>query len=151
MQLDDQALIIEAADFFSMCTSEQRRLLAFASEQRNYAAGDVIYAQGDRADGAYQVMAGMVRLSAKNGGSARGRVVESPDVVIGELGLFLDKPRRSTLKAVTNCTLLFIPQTAFKKLLRQDPELAGRTAERLKAELDDFLAQIAQAAQKIKG
>lgn len=150
MQLDDQASVIEAADFYSMCTPEQRRLLAFAAEQRQYRAGDVIYAQGEAGDGAYQVMSGMVRLSAQNGGAGRGRVVESPEVLIGEMGLFLQRPRRSTLKAVTDAVLLFVPQSAFKKLLQQDPELAARTADRLRADLEAFLGDITRVGRQIK-
>jgi CRP-like cAMP-binding protein len=62
--------------------------------------------------------------------------------VVGEMGLLLKKPRRATVKAVTRAGMLFVPQSAFQKLMRQHPDMAARFAARIEDQLGSYLGAL---------
>lgn len=49
MELDEISAVIASASFFTICDVDQQRLLAFASERRQFGTGDIVYSQGDLA------------------------------------------------------------------------------------------------------
>ena len=55
------------------------------------------------------------------------------------MGLFLARPRRSTLRASTTVELLYVPRAAFIKLMQQFPDLAELAARRIEEEMASFL------------
>lgn len=69
MQLDDAATILSHADFFEVCSAEQRRLLAFASERRKFRPGETIYRSGDVPEGAHVLVTGTVATTHEGGES----------------------------------------------------------------------------------
>lgn len=142
MELDDFTSIISKAAFFEICGDEQHRLLAFSSERRTYKAGDIIFAHGDAADGAYIVTRGSVAISDNQNHAKKTYGVSGPNAMIGELSLVLDRPRRKTATAVTNVDSLFVPRLAFMKLMRQYPEMAALAAARIEDELGSFLGAL---------
>ncbi len=142
MELDDVTSILANAAFFDICEPEQQRLLAFASEQRQSRAGEVISTQGDPADGAYIIMRGSVAISDDVQRALKSYGVSGPNVMIGELALVLDRPRRKTATAVTNVEALFVPRMAFVKLMRQFPDMAERAAARIENELGAYLGAL---------
>lgn len=58
MQIDNAAGILAGTDFFAICTDEERRLLAFASERKRYPAGAIITQPGDVPIGAQVLVTG---------------------------------------------------------------------------------------------
>lgn len=143
MELDDFTSVLANSDFFAMCNDEQKRLLAFASERKYYAAGETIYARGDISRGAFVLMTGQVQAGQPTGTGGAQRISE-PGTILGESGLVLERPRRSTLTALTDTQLLFVPRTAFVKLLRQYPDLASSVVARMEDELDGFLSALSR-------
>jgi CRP-like cAMP-binding protein len=138
MELDDFTSALAEADFFRICDDEQRRLLAFSSERQTFTAGDIIYRRGDSAEGAFVLLKGTV-MAGDTDGSLKPQRIAERGAVLGEMGLFLTRPRRATLRATTNVELLFVPRTAFAKLMRQYPLLAERAAVRIEEEMASFL------------
>jgi CRP-like cAMP-binding protein len=67
------------------------------------------------------------------------------------MALILDKPRPVTFTAVTDCDMLFVPRAAFLKLIRQDPDLAQRAAERIQAGLGTYLGALQPLRRSMKG
>ena len=55
------------------------------------------------------------------------------------MGLILSRPRRASLPAATDVELLFVPRSAFTKLMKQFPLLAERAAMRIEEEMASFL------------
>ncbi|MBU1174847.1 MAG: cyclic nucleotide-binding domain-containing protein [Alphaproteobacteria bacterium] len=140
MELDDFTSALAQADFFRICDDEQRRLLAFASERRSFASGDVIYKRGDRADGAFVLLSGEVSAGDSEGSAGfKPQRISERGAVLGEMALFLDKPRRTSLRAATDVDLLFVPRSAIAKLMRQFPGLAERAARRIEDEMSSYL------------
>lgn len=142
MELDDFTSIIGKAAFFDICDVEQHRLLAFSSEQRSYRAGDILFAEGDAADGAYILVRGSVAISDDQLKAKKTYGVSGPNAMIGELSLVLDRPLRKTATAVTNVESLFVPRLAFLKLMRQYPELAALAAARIQDDLGSYLGAL---------
>jgi CRP-like cAMP-binding protein len=139
MELDDFTSALAEADFFRICDDEQRRLLAFASERRRFAAGDTIYKRGDASEGAFVLLKGEVLAGDTEGPGFKPQRISERGAVLGEMGLFLTRQRRATLRAATDVDLIFVPRAAFNKLMRQFPILAERAAMRIEEEMSSFL------------
>ena len=142
MELDDITSVFANVPFFEICDGEQQRLLAFASEMRKFRAGDIVFSQGGPGDGAYIITKGSIAITDDNQRSQKPYGISGPTVLVGELALLLDRPRRKTVTAVTDLDTLFVPRSAFTKLLRQFPEMAERAKLRIEAELGDYLGAL---------
>ena len=150
MQLDDAATILSRADFFSICDAEQRRLLAFAGERKRFRPSATIYKAGDVPEGAHVLVSGTV-ATTHEGQEENPFLVHEPGAVLGTMALVVAKPRPVTLKAVDSVETLFVPRSAFMKLVNQYPDLARRAADRIRRDLTGYLDNIETMKQRIRG
>lgn len=141
MDSSEPSAIFGSFDLFADFSVEQLRLLDFVSEDVFLESGNVLYTQGDMADGAYILVSGQVSASEEASGS-EGAFAVDPPALIGELGLMLKRPRTSTITATRASELIFVPRESFLKLLRADPALAESVAAQLRAELLSYLDSI---------
>jgi CRP-like cAMP-binding protein len=146
--LEDAATILSRAEFFEICSAEQRRLLAFASERRRHPAGATIYKGGDVSDGAHVLVSGTVTVVGDRA-EASPRIINQPGVVFGAMALFVAKPRPVTVKAVDSVETLFVPRTAFMKLAKQFPDMAARAAKRIQRDVVGYLGAVDRAGRRI--
>ncbi len=95
-------------------------LVRFASDQRAFTAGQVIFSAGDPGDVMYVVKDGEVDVVV------HGNVVETigPGGILGEMALIDGSPRSASAVAKTNCQLVPIDETRFKYLVQQTPYFA---------------------------
>ena len=98
MQIDDAATILAGADFFEICTEEERRLLAFASERKRFAAGSTIVESGVVPDGAHVLISGSISVTPGAGGEPH--IVSEHGAVISTMALIVARPREVTIRAV---------------------------------------------------
>lgn len=142
MQLDDTAHILGSADFFSICNLEQRRMLAFASERKQFEAGSVLFNAGDVTSGAYVLISG--ELVSKDNDALDAEVVHisQPGTVIAELALIAEHPRRSSVVCETNVELLAVPRSAFGKLMEEFPDVASRAMELIRNDIGKFVSSL---------
>ena len=110
--------------------------------------GDVIFKRGDISTGAFVLLRGEVLAGDSEGGGFKPEKVSEPGAVLGEMGLLLERPRRATLRASTDVELLYVPRSAFKKLMRQFPDLARRAARRIEEEMESFLGAMERFRDK---
>jgi CRP-like cAMP-binding protein len=148
MQLDDATTILGRADFFTVCDAEQRRLLAFASERKQWRPNSVIYQAGDVPEGAHVLVTGTV-ATYQAGDENNPFVITTQGALLGAMSLVVAKPRPVTVKAVDNVETLFVPRSAFLKLANQAPDLAKRAADRIRSELIGYLGAIEQVKPKM--
>ena len=125
-------------------------MLGFASDRRHVDADDIIYKAGDVPQGAYVLIEGTIK--ARNVGVEAGKpyALSEPGSVVSAMALILDKPRPVTISAVTDCELLFVPRSAFLKLVRQYPELAQKAVQRIEGELSGYLTALDPLKRKMK-
>lgn len=145
--LEDAATILSRADFFEICSAEQRRLLAFASERRRHPAGATIYKAGDVSDGAHVLVSGSITIAGD--GATNPRTIDQSGAVLGAMALFVAKPRPVTVKAVDSVETLFVPRTAFMKLAKQFPDMAARAAKRIERDVMGYLGAVDQVGRRI--
>ncbi len=139
MALEKIISIIRGVDFFSAFNDEQLRLLAFASEMQIYAPREVIVAKDKRVEGAFILIRGTLIISSENEIENKSYFVSTPNTLIGEKSLLLNKAINSLIISSEKSELLFIPNKAFFKLLRQYPQLAEKMAKRIEKNLENYL------------
>ena len=86
----------------------------------SYAAGEVIFAEGDRGDAMFVVRTGEVTIERG------GRVMEtlSGGGVFGEMALIDGSPRSATVRAKTDCEVAPINEKTFLFLVHETPFFA---------------------------
>jgi len=146
---DDAAEALARAEFFDICDDAQRDKLAFASDLRRFDADEVLYKSGDVPQGAFVLVSGTLR--ARPDGGAKPSAISEPGSVVSAMALILSKPRPVTFTAVTDCEALFVPRSAFLKLVQQSPELAQRAVARVERELSGYLDALEPVGRRMKG
>ena len=89
-----------------------------------FSNGEVIFRQGDPADGMYIVVNGRLRTSLMLDDGTRkdlGRI--GPGEPVGEMAVISDDERSATVYAVRNSSLVRITPLKFERLIRQHPKL----------------------------
>jgi sulfate permease, SulP family len=88
-------------------------------------SGHVLFKQGQATDGLYFVESGEVTvlLELPDGNTTRLRTMGA-GTVVGEMGLYLDKPRSGTIVTNKPCVLHWLSVEAFRTIREKDHELA---------------------------
>jgi CRP/FNR family transcriptional regulator len=76
--------------------------------------GQVLFNEGDAADGAYVVRRGKVRIFRKSDGHETGLGVIGPGQMFGEMSLVDDRPRSASAAAVGEVEVEFISKLELK-------------------------------------
>src|SRR6266568_4518463 len=124
-----------------------RSRLAATLEEVAYATGDVIFAQGARADALYILREGTVERQADG---VRLDILEPP-AVFGDLGLLRDERRSATLIALSPCVVWRLPGDRFTRLLSRTPGIAAFFAATVSSRLASSQRQVAELAQEFEG
>jgi hypothetical protein len=103
---------------------------------------EVIYARGDRADAAYRIESGKVRLSREGATRGRRATVVGPGEIFGDAELLSGARRAETAEAEGAVTLTAAGLEDVLAALAADPEAAGAAL----AHAFDRLAAVAPAA-----
>jgi malate dehydrogenase (oxaloacetate-decarboxylating)(NADP+) len=120
------------------------RVIAGLGREVAAAAGETVIAEGSPGEGFYILGSGEVEVL--KGGQPIARV--GPGAILGEMALFNENVRTGEARALTPCSLFFIPAAAFCHLvLQQDPaatrlmQALGQLMVRRLQELDSDLVR----------
>jgi len=96
--------------------------LARASRTRRYAAGQVLWNEGDPGEALLVLEEGQLRVCRFTGAGTEVvlSVVEAP-AALGELALLDGAPRDATVIAQQPVTVRLVPRSTFRELLRREP------------------------------
>lgn len=147
---DDAAEALAQAEFFDICDDEQRRMLAFAGDIRQFEPDDVLYQAGEVPLGAFVLIAGTLKAKPEGPGAGKSYAISEPGSVVSAMALILAKSRPVTITAVTECDVLFVPRSAFLKLVQQSPDLAQRAVARVQQDLGNYLGALEPVRRKMK-
>ena len=100
---------------------EALQLLAFSCEKRKLGAGEMLFSEGESADGAYFVLEGEIALRK----DAKERRV-GPGALLGELALLTETIRPGDAAAECDSVVLSIPRETFRRVLTEFPESAAK-------------------------
>jgi len=126
MMLKDEFDVLRAIPLFAGLPPSRLKLLAFASDRVNYAAGQVIFRQGDPADSAYVILSGEAGVEAETPKGPVRLADAGAQSVVGEVAILSDSPRLATVTARTPLETLRISKKQFHDLLACCPgSMAG--------------------------
>ncbi|BCJ89337.1 cyclic nucleotide-binding protein [Terrihabitans soli] len=131
MSLDDNIRALARTPVLADIGRDALRLLAFSVEEIELRSGDLLFENGEEADGAYCVIRGRIRLdSGKGEAKTVGR-----GALIGELALIVETERPCEAVAIEDTKLLSIPRPVFRKVLEEFPAIAKQMRHRLSGKL----------------
>jgi len=86
-------------------------------EIRHYAAGDIIFSEGEPGDAWYVLYRGTVDV-LKHGITGEKKITEIPEkACFGEISILDDSPRSATIQAETDAVAFRVPRDAFCELI----------------------------------
>ena len=100
-----------------MPPAHAERLLSAGREVR-FEPGEIIFREGDEADGLYLLTAGAVRLWASGEGEETMLSVAHDDDIFGEMGVLDGQPRSATATANSLSVAYFLPSEPFLDALQ---------------------------------
>ncbi|MFP2913258.1 cyclic nucleotide-binding domain-containing protein, partial [Pyxidicoccus sp. 3LFB2] len=123
MGSEDIVTALRRVPLFSRLTAEQLRWIADHGRQLHFAAGALIAAQGDAADGLSVILEGRTEWTRRVGAQEVPTATLEAGDLFGELILFLNSPHPTTGRAVTDVRLFRLEPSSFWELLRVAPVL----------------------------
>jgi MFS family permease len=121
--LAPRVVILEQLGIFATASRPILERLAGAASQATFAAGEVIVAEGDRADALYVLVAGEVRVTARGESGAGEQQLRtmSPPSLFGEIGILEGIPRTANVTAMAACHCLRIDGETLLEALSGSP------------------------------
>jgi len=116
--------------------SELNYLLQGATIKR-YKAGDVLFHQGDNADGLYLIRRGSIIISRITGGKEDVLSYVVTGNYVGEMALVSDKPRTATARAASATEVVLLRTSAVISVLERNTELRDIFAARYRENAHD--------------
>lgn len=128
----EHAQIFRGAPLLANVDEQAVLALAAMSEPREYAAGQVIFAEGDPGDALHTIVRGSVRIVVV---SQTGREATLATLIrgdsLGELALLDGEPRSATAVAMEPTTTLRVARVDFRRWLLERPEIGVAMLETL--------------------
>lgn len=140
MALENDINFLGRIPTFRVLGREALRILAISAESIHVRGGEVLFEEGEPADGGYVVVYGAIELKGtRDHGTA---AVARDGTLIGETALIVDTLRPATATAIEPTGLMRIPRSVFLRMLEGEPKAAtslrGMMASRLTSTLHDL-------------
>lgn len=136
MALSDDMFLLKGVPLFADLDGEQLRLIAFGAEHRALGPGEVLFREGEEADGAYVVVSGILELWESTRGGEPVRIANaSAGMMLSELALATTTERKFTALAQDRADVMRISRALFRRLLEEYPEVADVIRRRIAASL----------------
>jgi CRP/FNR family transcriptional regulator, cyclic AMP receptor protein len=123
-----------------LAASDRAELVA--SHGRPFAAGEVLFREGDPARDALLLQEGRVRLLKVVRSHERTLMMVRPGELFGEGALLPGSLRSSTAVALTDGVMLVLPPSTFLSMLQEEPEVTPRILGQLVRRLRDAEDQV---------
>jgi len=115
---------IDRLDLFAPLSPEERLKLAEGAQERRFAPGEVIVAEGDRSSSMFVVQEGQVTVSIHGAqGDTRKLAMLQAGDAFGEISLLTGEPRTATVRALSQAVLVEITKATVAPLLEANPTL----------------------------
>jgi CRP-like cAMP-binding protein len=137
---------------FAGLTEYDLAAVAEVSVSRRYAAGEVVFREGDDGDTCYIVRTGLARAVRQH---PDGRSITlshfSASDIFGELAMFGGEPRSATVDVIEDTEVIAVPGREMQRLMREHPEISVKLiaalAQRLRATNERLARQSFQTVQ----
>lgn len=110
---------------FGGLTSPEIEALAQRAVERRFAAGEMLFWEGEACAGIFLIIEGSVKIfKTSSNGREMMLALESAPATVAELPLFDGGPYPASVRAVETVTALFINKSDFQNVCRQYPDVA---------------------------
>jgi CRP/FNR family transcriptional regulator len=149
---EQTAALLGRVPVFEELADDDLRRVAEVTVPRRFAAGEVVFREGDDSDTCYVVNAGHARAIREH---PDGRQITlatfGPGDIFGELAMFDDERRSATIEASDELEVLGILGSDMRRLLRRHPDIAVKLVialgRRLRAANERLARQSFQTVQ----
>jgi CRP/FNR family transcriptional regulator, cyclic AMP receptor protein len=116
---------LKATQLFSALDEPETISLSRRTTTRRFAAGELLFSEGEACEGLYVVVSGRVRIF-KTAANGREQIlaIEGPGTSIAELPVFDGGAYPASAAAVQEAQLLFISRDEFRSFCLEHPEVA---------------------------
>ncbi len=122
--LNREAHLLAGIPFFAGMDRSRLKLLAFASDEINLAAGETLFWQGSKGETAYVVLSGEMNVNVDGASGTKTVATFGRGELFGELALLCDVPRTATLVAKSDTSVLSMSKDNFMKLVEENPQVS---------------------------
>jgi putative ABC transport system ATP-binding protein len=123
--LNRKLKVVAQAELFQDLDMKQQRIIAFSSKWYKAGANEVVFSAGEPADAVYLCVKGAGALYFPNKEGESIRVTEvKPGRIIGDLAIFLGKPRPLELMTTEESVFLRIGAQEYMDLIEHDGQVA---------------------------
>jgi CRP/FNR family transcriptional regulator len=137
--------LLARVPIFSTLEREDLERIARLAVPRSFAAGQVVFREGDASDTCYVVHTGHTRAVHEHGD---GRTITlatfGPGEIFGELALFEDELRSATVEALQDTSVVAVLGPDMRRLMTEHPQLALRLATALARRLRESNERLAR-------
>ncbi len=147
MSIEDDVALLERVPTLRLLGREALRNLAFGTEQRDVARGEILFRAGDTADAGFVVQRGAFRVSSDDEHGAE--TLARPGDLIGELALIVPMKRPSTAIAIEPSTTIRISRSLFQRVLESHPAAAQRLRDELASRTSQLASEILLVGGKL--
>ena len=136
MSLDMETERLRDISLFHDLDTAKCKLIAMSSERLQYAAGDIVFKQGDPSDSVYFMLHGRIKITRRRKDVEIDVAELSGGAVLGETGVICGRSRSASVIAIEDSTILRTDAHVFKALLQQVPQVAIALARELAMRVD---------------
>jgi len=110
---------------FGTLSEAERLLVAKRARRRHFAAGELLFQEGDRCTGLHIVATGRVRIfKSSPNGREQVLAIEGPGSTVAELPVFDDGNYPASAIALDDTEIVFLPREEFRAICIDRPEVA---------------------------
>jgi CRP-like cAMP-binding protein len=125
MALEDDIDFLDQIPTLHILGRDVLRILAISAESIRVEGGEVLFEEGQPADGGYVVFNGAIMLRSAREPKASEATIARLGALIGETALIVDTIRPATATALETSTVLRISRSVFLRTLEGEPEAAA--------------------------
>jgi len=141
--------IISSTPLFKGLKEDHLTQLLSVAESRGYKKGELIFSEGDPADGFYIVETGKIKVYKLSfEGKEHILHIYGPGKPFGEVPVFSGENFPAFSQAVASSSCLFFPRKAIVQLISDNPALALNMLAVLSARLREFTVMVENLALK---
>ena len=140
MTIENDIAYLERIPFLRRLGTAALRILAIGVESYDLQPGQVLFAAGDPADGAYIVQRGSFILRPERSGEPE--LTANPGTLIGESALLAETRRPATATARESATVMRISRSMFLRMLEGYPDAAQRLREMMASRADQWAREM---------
>lgn len=118
---------------------EDLEAIAASSELRTFKPEELLFSEGDAADGLHLIRSGSVSVSRRIGGRDIVTSYVAAGNYVGEMGLVGQANRSATIRATVATETVFLSATVFQQMLEQNAGLRERVQKTVKERLSENL------------